>query len=1627
MRLGRTERWFWVVCAFGAVTSSPLRIAAQEYFPPLSTYVDTSGLPTDLLEPADDGGSPAAQRIRIKDFRYEQISVADPSGEMRDIGARIKTKLQVREGLELNIPGLEAAFSIALLEGDFAAELVVREEESAVPEENYPALATLTAPSFPIAIKLNPEFFRPMQETAPGIYEPASEGTEPLISLGGGIRIIIRYTWDGETELLLEGGGGPFPSIVVDKPFMLADTGIVLDLGSIMIDLSDVNSPGARPGSWRGIRIDRFRVTFTEGLNGLTSGGVTVPLDATEAASSDPSMAGITLKNFEIGPGGFSGEITGNGLSLGPVDLFDMQLTVNTIGVKFEQNALVGCSLGGEIANFPFFTPEGAPPGEAAKLGLTLAFDLDGNFTIGLDTSDGIDIAWTIPNVLTFHVGSVAFEHRERLFLLRLNGEVEPLFFSETGAEPESTEDRRIQVNGLTITSKGDVSLEGGWLTMPTKKYLGWNRFRIQLSQVGFGRTEGTTSQSWMGFSGGVELAPGLGAAAEMKRLQFLWPSKSPPKNIDVKLDGIGVAFSQPGVVQFSGEVEWFDSVGNSKLGSKGFSGKLNVTLPSLNFTTTSRVVIGSGEEGGSEFKFFYIDLEGQFPTGFPLGTSGVSLYGLTGLFAYNLTPNISAFESPVRWFNAYRGTGNVLGGTPATWSLLSNSLAFGAGVILGTTPDNGFAINGKVALTIAVPGPVVMLSGQAGILQDRTSLSDTSKTPPFVALAIFDGNASTFLINIGVFYEQPYVVKVGGEAEAFFNLNDAADWHLYLGQKTPESRRISAEVLSLLKASAYYQIEPTNYAFGAKAEFGDKWKFGPLRVTLMAWFAYDAQLSWRPVFAWGLIDMGGEVSLKAFGIGVGLQASATLELSTPTPFLVDGKFKVKLNLPWPLPDPKATVHLRWERKADPRPLDEIVSSISLHTRQRDWTITPTLERFSSNSTPTPPSTAVPIPTSSPSDSLPSEGSSVISEDRPLVPLDCYIGVKFEQSVNDLGDLDGGHPGNPFSPNKAQRHIVVLEDTEFEYDAVSYSLVMGEKTGATVSLSSTPVGLYAAWTAIPQSGTEMADNSLNVLSKNNFGYFTHVTFLGTGEDGDWLDWIGGHYGGLFCLDGFDPKARAELWSQYMFQDDTDSSALVTINPQYGCPIDTSYLSDDDFILPPYHVFRFTIDSIVRDPDDASVSSPFRHYRDSIVFHTEGPPLVLDDYVREAVPEFPDRPYYRGYDVGLVFTENYLNKLYRRDDGDFFQLQVLDDNEVPIYDEDGTPAVIDTVWDKAPNAVLTPSEEAWVTLLEALGALSAGSLAKDDLVHARVAPQAAVRPAERHLVRVWYRDDRLASDTRLLDSVWLDRSRVRHVSADRRSAVLFHFAFTSSRYVTFRDVIASYEGKWFDEQVSGAVTPAQIAASIELLDRPFRGPGLAVGNTDTQAIGVFLRHFLSPKTPEAFSPEAIASYIDRTPGFTGDSREMTEAQRSAVVTAWSQAAGIYEEVDNRLGLESNRDPLPDQLEIVVLWQGTNALGLLLEFPEAIDHSRIEILAQAPSTGAYRPVVVPNKESTRLFLFHRDGANLQLLESGLHEFTFTLHRDLGENHPFYYVLDGATTEAAAIQLHLPEDRFEPGGER
>jgi hypothetical protein len=1568
-----------IKCALGTVALAlgTNAFAVTEYYPPLSSQVDMSQLPGDLVASSSTGPG-VGEKIRIKSFLYSEIQ----NEEGVDVGAKINLKLVVPEAAELNVPGLDGVLSVAIGTGEFEAEAIVREDHATAPTEDFPFILTIKPGSSAFAVRFKTDVLKPVQ---PGTFQPYP-GTPPVpeLQIGAGLKIVVKYSWDGDPDVQIMDGAGTRPTLTLNTPVMIGETGVVLEVSDAEIDLSRTSSSGTLPPSWIGVRFGKLAVNFVNGLD--------VPRveHGAGAPPPPPQMAGIAVTDFTLGSGGVSGGICGN-LTAGPtLPLFDADFQLSRLCVTLQEGSLTAGEAAGVLAHFPYFD---------APVRLALALSMDGNFKVGLSPPDpahpssAVDLE--IPGVLVYHLEALSIEKKQETYLWNTSGTL------NVNAISTQAEDA-IRVNGLTITSDGQVQLDGGWLTLPGKKTIDFNGFNVELAEIGFGSEDAASGpgKSWVGFTGGVELVGDLGASAKFKKLQYLWSSGG--GNVDVRLQGVDIAFRKPGAIAFHGALDYFD---DPVTHDKGFAGKVAVNVEAVRLAIDGRLVVGKARPPGQDpFAFFFVDLAVSLPAGIPVFPE-VSLYGLTGLFSYRMTPNIVAFTTPVKWFEAHLAATNMLavptGHPAAPWRTQSDALALGAGVIVGTSSDDGFIVNAKLALMISLPGPVVMLNGAANLIKERGALLDSTNRPTYTAVAIYDGSLNTFIINIGAYYDVIDLIKVEGQAEAFFDLADPNNWHVWIGKDQPEERRIRAEVLGFLKANSYLMVDGAAFKQGASAGYDGRWKFGPLKVVLSSMFGYDMNLFWRPVQVWGQVGIRGEFELSAFGIGIGVSGNADVDGQTPSPLYVDGKFHVKIKLPWPLPDPQATVHLRWEHERDKFPLAELAGQFAIEPRKGGTSILPDTVSASGDSA----RAALPANVAlnslcRPGDSVLRPGEHEIRCSRPLVPQDVLAVAAFQRDVNDVDNLGFGNPFDPAAPK-----LDTISDATFQYDLNGFEILQAGKTGAaTLNFGAPLPGLYGAWPALA-GGPDTAALSLRVLSRNPLDIYQHSTslFYQNGTAG-WTDWAVDQYGPQYCFDLHD-AAPGLL-----------KTGVTT--PGWKCPLPPGLLTGDDFILPPYSAFLFAVDTDVT-PAVPTGNVHDRIYRNYSIFHTEGPPLALDPYVEVTSPASDRRPHYRAYDIGLRFNESYMDLLYRRP-GQLFQVQLLDDNDQPVMSA-AAPVTITTDWDLAATHVPRATQDDWLQFLRDHGVPVDTLVPRDDRVFGRVNLVDAIRGGERYKVRLWFEDPHLAADTRLGDADWLAANPVRFRKGNR--VVVYEFPLLSSKFRTFTELVQSYPHNYVEAPLAGAVNLTQLATLAGAAAPQMPLPPPALSNASSVALGHYLRHALSPSGPEDVPWPQVEDWIRRAPGYSGKPERMSEDERQALRDSWSAALGAYEEIDKLLALESQRRPLPERLELRALRDGASTIGMLIEAPEPIDFTRVLMVTWRPGTGIARPTLIPNRDNTRFFVFHVSAGAVQPWPDDLHTLAFALNRVVGDRYPVLRSADPGQFEVTAISVNLPADKFVP----
>jgi hypothetical protein len=883
-------------------------------------------------------------------------------------------KLFIEKRLEFKIPGVDGL------------SLVINEPDPGLPQSGMDFGARLDYENFEnwsfqiydisLTLKFDTDLLIPMEEipSQPGVYR----------EVRGPLRISLKGNLIVEHDFSLRLDGFDKSSI---PPFQIGKTGIIIKIDDFLFDFSKEDTPSEivalgfgpefrgiymreaeiiMPASWGGESFKKYMkpqpapALETDG-NGRTmydENGNPVYEEITQDLYVGPR---IIFKHSAIGTGGFSGDIEFdltapvqppppgtpanvtntipaedkiqepgvNGLK---TEFYGYGLALQRFRFGFRRNTIVSSHIDGSL-KVPFFDK---------WFDVEIGIKGNGDFEVSLGIEGNTRIIEkTIENVAKITLDSIGLQRREMEYGVIVNGSVQPLLNIGGDQWPQ------IEMRDLLVMANGEIKLGGGWLNLRDQKSVNFFNFQFDISRIGFGTGSLVEPQSgpepqnmkdagappsgnkandwrWIGVSGSMKLTDQVALGGNVDGLKIGWQYDSTGAlKWDWSISAIGVNIETE-AFDLSGFVRFID-----RKGERGFMGNVNLNLKSLNLSVEASLAIGSkrGSTNSSFFNYWGAIIGVDLPSGIPLGNTGMALYGIKGIGMQNMAPNRQEGQ---HWYNEWykrKDTAGQEGVSIEKFNAQRDALNFGLGVTLGTAPDNGFSVNGKVLLLLMFPGPRLIIIGKATFLQKRSSLT-SSADPSFEAVVIIDGRENTLLVNIAAYYSilDKSVLEIAGQAEAFFDFNDPRASYLYLG-KRPMETRIRASVLSLFRALAYFGIDQKSVVAGVWVGYKESWKFAKLRASLDAHFAADASLSMQPFSFWAHAELVGKVEVCAWKLCIGMNMEAGLEVKGNSPLYIAGRFKVSINLPWPLPDPSVTITFKWQNKEKPiypDPLKEV-------------------------------------------------------------------------------------------------------------------------------------------------------------------------------------------------------------------------------------------------------------------------------------------------------------------------------------------------------------------------------------------------------------------------------------------------------------------------------------------------------------------------------------------------------------------------------------------------------------------------------------------------------------------------------------------------------------------------------
>ncbi|GIF01459.1 hypothetical protein [Paractinoplanes rishiriensis] len=619
----------------------------------------------------------------------------------------------------------------------------------------------------------------------------------------------------------------------------------------------------------------------------------------------------LTLDHCCVGTGGFTGGLSVTFDAPPACQFGGFTVELERVGIRFVRSRLVLGQIESVVRDLDFFDTDLAVDLQLSAAGIRLALATAAGRLRGSATlTDGL-VTVRKPGVVAMTLTGVTLEIGAAESALSLSGTIRPeIGLPGSGPLPPFT------VDALRISSTGTVSVAGGWLALPAAARVELGGFTLTLTKVGLGSEP--SGDRWIGFSGTLSLVSGIPVTAAVDGLRLRWNAGG---LTGVELAGVAVHLEVENVLVLDAQVRYHAE-------DQRFDGAGTLRLVSVNLTVSVRVVVGRR----ADYTYLYVYLLVQLPVGVPLFSTGLGLYGFEALYARNMAPDKDPAE---RWYRDWYRRPEIGAADQSKWADERGSQGFGAGVILGTMSDTGYTVAVKGLLVVVVPGPILMLDVRANLLKDPTAIAAPQAQALFTSLVVFDGRAGTLELGIEPHYAYPddgRLVDVTGVAEAFYNFSDPRAWHLYLGRREPE-QRIRARLLSIFDANTYLMVDANQIELGGFIGWQAQYAFGPVRLGLEAWIEGMALVSRQPKQLRGELSLHGSVGLSVFGIGFDLSVTAMLAVQSPDPFEVTAALRVKVDLPWPLPDFEKSVRLRWAEPAPPRLADPLQTGGIEHLR----------------------------------------------------------------------------------------------------------------------------------------------------------------------------------------------------------------------------------------------------------------------------------------------------------------------------------------------------------------------------------------------------------------------------------------------------------------------------------------------------------------------------------------------------------------------------------------------------------------------------------------------------------------------------------------------------------------------
>ena len=451
--------------------------------------------------------------------------------------------------------------------------------------------------------------------------------------------------------------------------------------------------------------------------------------------------------------------------------------------------------------------------------------------------------------------------------ILWLSGELTPHIEGTDGDWPV------FEFDEVGITSKGEIRLAQGATIAATQPFdIEWRFARLTVSSFSLQRPKDEPAEFELRLSAAVELIQGLPVGASVDGLVVRTQAGNAPR---VSFSGIGMTFGSPGAYAFAAKFAW-DSL------TSRFSGSGHIDVESIDLRLSASFT--AEQRDGVPTVFLTADTE-LIPGGIPIGSTGLSLYGVSGLLAHNLKLKVGT--GPRRYFDAFNqsppGFADI-----GKWEAARGTNALALGAIIGTS-DDGWAFSCRGGLLLSVPDLTLLVTAEANILDERMKFDSTASKLTAV-LAVYPPD-KLLRLDFTAEWAEPGLFQVSGQGGGEFYFDRPLDWKFWLGKRPSEGSPVSARALQvkkpdwLLDANYWFGIDAARSAnVGLQASIELKAGLGGIYAELAGSIGGDVTLSWNPAQLDGEFSLLARARLAAGGLSLSINVGAEVDIVVAQP-----------------------------------------------------------------------------------------------------------------------------------------------------------------------------------------------------------------------------------------------------------------------------------------------------------------------------------------------------------------------------------------------------------------------------------------------------------------------------------------------------------------------------------------------------------------------------------------------------------------------------------------------------------------------------------------------------------------------------------------------------------------------